>query len=67
MNKLPQALVSAPAKEADDTNAHNAHNAHNEHAPAVNSSVEYINNNVVRTDEPAKITDVVFFGIVKGW
>ena len=64
MNKLHQALVSAPAKEADDTNAHNAHN---EHAPAVNSSVEYINNNVVRTDEPTKLTDMVLFGIVKGW
>ena len=63
MNKLHQALVSAPAKEADDTNAHNAHN---EHAPAINSSVEYINN-VVRTEEPEKITDVVFFGIVKSW
>ena len=64
MNKqLHQALVSAPAKEADDTNAHNAHN---EHAPAINSSVEYINN-VVRTEEPEKINDVVFFGIVKSW
>ena len=63
MNKLPQALVSAPAKEADDTNVPNTHN---EHAPAINSSVEYINN-VVRTGEPEKITDVVFFGIVKSW
>ena len=63
MNKLPQALVSAPAKEAEDTNVPDAHN---EHAPAINSSVEYINN-VVRTEEPEKITDVVFFGIVKSW
>ena len=64
MNKLPQALVSAPAKEAEDTNVPDAHN---EHASAVDNSVEYVNNNVVRTDEPAKINDIVFFGIVKSW
>ena len=61
--QLHEAFVAAPAKEADDTNVPNVNN---EHAPAVNSSVEYINN-VVRTEEPEKITDVVFFGIVKSW
>ena len=62
MTKLPP--VSAPINEADD-NVHTSADD-NEHAPAINSSVEYINN-VVRTEEPEKITDVVFFGIVKSW
>ena len=66
MNKLHQALVSTPLKEVDDTNVPNTHNEHASADEDVHTSAEYINN-VVRTDEPAKITDVVFFGIVKGW
>ena len=57
MTKLP--LVSAPVNEADDTNAPEPHEEH--------TRVEYIGNDVISTEEPKKITDIVFFGIVKGW
>ena len=57
MTKLP--LVSAPVNEADDTNAPELHEEH--------TRVEYIGNDVISTEEPKKITDIVFFGIVKGW
>ena len=66
MNKLHQALASAPLKEAEDTNVHNEHNEHASADEDVHTGVEYTNN-VVHTDAPAKLTDMVFFGIVKGW
>ena len=70
--QLPQAIVSAIINEADDTNVTNVSN---EHASAgaeptkstKRTGVEYIGNNVISTDEPTKISDIVFFGIVKGW
>ena len=68
MNKLHPTPVSPLINEADDTAA--AAEMRNEHAPAdanVHTSVEYIGNNVISTEAPTKITDIVFFGIVKGW
>ena len=67
MNKLPP--VSALINEADDTAAAEMRN---EHASADAKStktagVEYIGDNVVSTEEPAKINDIIFFGIVRGW
>ena len=74
MTKLPP--VSAPLNEADD-NVHtsaddNVHtsaddNVHTSADDNVHTSVEYIGNNVISTDAPTKLADVVFFGIVKGW
>ena len=71
--KLHQALIN----EVDD-NVHTSadDNVHtsaddNVHTSADDNvhtgSVEYIGNNVISTDAPTKLTDVMFFGIVKGW
>ena len=62
--KLHQALIN----EADDTAAE----MRNEHAsadakPTKTAGVEYIGNNVISTEEPTKINDIIFFGIVRGW
>ena len=69
MNKLHPTPVSPLINEADDTAA--ADEMRNEHASADEdvhfTSVEYIGNNVISTEAPTKITDIVFFGIVKGW
>ena len=64
MNKqLHQALVSALINEADDTAAAEPHK---EHAPRA-GDVVYTQDELHSAEEPKKITDVVFFGIVKGW
>ena len=64
MNKqLHQALVSALINEADDTAAAEPRK---EHAPRA-GDVVYTHDGLHSTEEPQKITDVVFFGIVKGW
>ena len=63
MNKqLHQALVSALINEADDTAAAEPHK---EHAPRAGDVV--YTQDELHSEEPKKITDVVFFGIVKGW
>ena len=68
MNKqLHEALVSHLLNKADDTDVPNAHNEHASAADNVHTGVEYFGNAVHTTDEPTKISDVVFFGIVKGW
>ena len=65
MNKqLHQALVSALIDEADDTAADEPR-TRKEHAPRA-GDVVYTHDGP-STEEPKKITDVVFFGIVKGW
>ena len=61
--QLHQALVSALINEADDTAAAEPHK---EHAPRA-GDVVYTHDGLHSTEEPKKITDVVFFGIVKGW
>ena len=66
MNKqLHQALVSALIDEADDTAAAEPR-TRKEHAPRA-GDVVYTHDELHSTEEPEKITDVVFFGIVKGW
>ena len=63
MNKqLHQALVSALI-EADDTTADEPHK---EHTPRA-GDVVYTQDGLHSAEEPKKITEVVFFGIVKGW
>ena len=67
MTKLPP--VSAPINEADD-NVHTSadDNVHTSADDNVHTgSVEYIGNNVISTDAPTKLTDMMFFGVVKGW
>ena len=59
MTKLPP--VSAPINEADD----NVHTSADDNVHT--GSVEYIGNNVISTDAPTKLTDMMFFGVVKGW
>ena len=60
MNKqLHQALIN----EVDDTAAAEPRK---EHAPRA-GDVVYTHDELHSTEEPEKITDVVFFGIVKGW
>ena len=62
MNKqLHPALVSALI-EADDTAADEPRK---EHAPRAGDVV--YTQDELSTEEPKKITDVVFFGVVKGW
>ena len=64
MNKqLHQALVSALINEADDTAAAEPRK---EHAPRA-GDVVYTQDVLHSTEEPKKINDVVFFGVVKGW
>ena len=63
MNKqLHPALVSALI-EADDTAADEPRK---EHAPRA-GDVVYTHDELHSAEEPKKITDVVFFGIVKSW
>ena len=65
MNKqLHQALVSALIDEADDTAAEPR--TRKEHAPRA-GDVVYTHDELHPAEEPEKITDVVFFGIVKNW
>ena len=59
-----QALVSALINDADDTAAE-PHKEHKEHAPRAGDVV--YTQDELHSEEPKKITDVVFFGIVKGW
>ena len=65
MNKLHP----TPINEADGTAVANVYNEHAsaDAEPAKTAGAEYIGNNVISTEEPKKITDIVFFGIVKGW
>ena len=65
MNKqLHQALVSALINEADDTATAEPRK---EHEPRAGDVVYTHDDGLHSTEEPKKITDVVFFGIVKGW
>ena len=64
MNKqLHQALVSALINEADDTAA--ADEPRKEHTPRAGDVV--YTHDELHSEEPKKINEVVFFGIVKGW
>ena len=62
--QLHQALVSALINEADDTAA--AAEPRKEHTPRA-GDVVYTHDELHSIEEPEKITEVVFFGIVKGW
>ena len=63
--QLHQALVSALINEADDTAA--AAEPHTVPTSTRAGDVVYTHDGLHSTEEPEKITDVVFFGIVKGW
>ena len=61
--QLHQALVSALISDADDTAADEPRK---EHTPRA-GDVVYTQDGLHSTEEPEKINDVVFFGIVKSW
>ena len=61
--QLHHALVSALINDADDTAADEPRE---EHTPRA-GDVVYTHDELHSAEEPKKIIDVVFFGVVKGW
>ena len=70
MTKLPPVSADDNVHTSADDNVHTSadDNVHTSADDNVHTSaVEYIGNNVISTDAPTKLTDVFYFGIVKGW